>query len=171
VALPKPDLRERCGEIAAVCSRLELDSRAAIHYKAVPGKESGYLSRVERALSEIVDMSGTAAGAARPDLTIIPAIHNPVITLDAFKDEAAVRFALKLSCCGTFCYVFYHAAGWPGMFTCVVTVMIAGLDDTGASKQRLSLRLAGMVIGGIVLGLGSIVFLYPHMESSLHLSF
>jgi multidrug resistance protein MdtO len=165
VALPKPDLRERCGEIAAVCSRLELDSRAAIHYKAVPGKESGYLSRVERALSEIVDMSGTAAFAARPDLTIIPAIHNPVITLDAFKDEAAVRFAFKLSCCGTFCYVFYHAAGWPGMFTCVVTVMIAGLDDTGASKQRLSLRLAGMVIGGIVLGLGSIVFLYPHMES------
>jgi len=165
VAQPKPDLRERCGEVAAVCSTLELNPRATIHYKAVPGKESGYLSRIERALSEIVDMSGSTLGAAHPDFTIIPAIHNPVITLEAFKNEAALRFALKLSCCGTFCYVFYHAMGWPGMYTCVVTVMIAGLDDTGASKQRLSLRLAGMVIGGIVLGLGSIVFLYPHMES------
>jgi multidrug resistance protein MdtO len=165
VAQPKPDLRERCEEIAAVCSTLELNPRAAIHYEAVPGKESGYLSRVERALSEIVDMSGSTAGAAHPDLTIIPDIHNPVITLEGLKNEAALRFALKLSCCGTFCYVFYHAVGWPGMYTCVVTVMIAGLDDTGASKQRLSLRLAGMVIGGIVFGLGSIVFLYPHMES------
>jgi multidrug resistance protein MdtO len=165
VAQPIPDLRDRCGEVAAVCSTLELNPHAAIQYEAVPGKEGDYLSRVERALSEIVDMSGSTTGAPNPDLTIIPAIHNPVITLDAFKNEAALRFALKLSCCGTFCYMFYHAVGWPGMYTCVVTVMIAGLDDTGASKQRLSLRLAGMVIGGIVLGLGSIVFLYPHMES------
>jgi multidrug resistance protein MdtO len=66
VAQPKPDLRERCGEIAVVCSTLELNPRAAIHYEAVPGKESGYLSRVERALREIVDVSGSTAGAAPP---------------------------------------------------------------------------------------------------------
>jgi multidrug resistance protein MdtO len=169
VSDPKSQLSGRCAEIAPACAALELNPRAQIDYNPIVTTPSGYLSRVERSLNEILNLQRTTPSAVHPELTVVPVVHAPIITREAFTNGAALRFALKLSCCGALCYVFYHAAGWPGMFTCVVTVMIAGLDDTGASKERLSLRLAGMVIGGVLFGLGSIVFLYPHMDSVVSL--
>jgi multidrug resistance protein MdtO len=37
-------------------------------------------------------------------------------------------------------------------------------------KQKLAHRLAGAIVGGLLLGLGSIVFLFPHMDSVTALS-
>jgi multidrug resistance protein MdtO len=76
-----------------------------------------------------------------------------------------VAFALKISLCATICYILYHAIDWPGISTSVVTVMIAGLTHSGAMKQRLALRLLGATVGGLVLGIGVKVFLFPFMDS------
>ena len=43
--------------------------------------------------------------------------------------------------------------------------MIAGLATTGAIKQKFAFRLAGALIGGLILGIGSTVFLFPQMDS------
>jgi multidrug resistance protein MdtO len=43
--------------------------------------------------------------------------------------------------------------------------MVAGLVNTGAMKQKLTFRLLGAIVGGLVLGLGAEVFLFPFMDS------
>jgi multidrug resistance protein MdtO len=43
--------------------------------------------------------------------------------------------------------------------------LIAGLATTGAIKQKFAFRLAGALIGGLILGIGSTVFLFPEMDS------
>ena len=47
----------------------------------------------------------------------------------------------------------------------MITVVVTGLSSSGAIKQRLLFRLLGSIIGGLILGLGSISFLFPHMDS------
>jgi multidrug resistance protein MdtO len=43
--------------------------------------------------------------------------------------------------------------------------MVTRLSTTGVMKQRLTFRLLGAIIGGLVFGLGAIAFLFPHMDS------
>jgi multidrug resistance protein MdtO len=43
--------------------------------------------------------------------------------------------------------------------------MVAGLVTTGAMKQKLTHRLIGATAGGLVLGIGAEVFLFPFMDS------
>ena len=42
--------------------------------------------------------------------------------------------------------------------------MVAGLVNTGAMKQKLTFRLLGAIVGGLVLGLSAEVFLFPFMD-------
>jgi multidrug resistance protein MdtO len=43
--------------------------------------------------------------------------------------------------------------------------MVAGLVNTGAMKQKLVFRLLGAILGGLALGIGAEVFLFPFMDS------
>jgi multidrug resistance protein MdtO len=43
--------------------------------------------------------------------------------------------------------------------------LIAGLSTTGAFKQKILFRLAGALIGGLILGIGCTAFLFPEMDS------
>jgi multidrug resistance protein MdtO len=80
-------------------------------------------------------------------------------------------FSLRISICSTLCYIIYSALDWPGISTAVLTVLIVGLNTSGAMSQKLIFRFIGAALGCIVLGLGSIVFLFPHMDSIASLIF
>jgi multidrug resistance protein MdtO len=43
--------------------------------------------------------------------------------------------------------------------------VVSGLSSSGATKQRLLFRLAGSIIGGLILAIGATAFLFPHMDS------
>src|SRR5262249_28942203 len=83
----------------------------------------------------------------------------------AVRDRNNIGFSLKISLCATICYILYHAIDYPGISTSAITVMVAGLTTTGALKQRLTLRLLGATLGGLIFGLGTITFLFPNMDS------
>src|SRR4029077_13316781 len=78
---------------------------------------------------------------------------------------STLTFGLKISFCATLCYIAYHALDYPGISTAVTTVLVSGLTSTGVMKQKLAHRVAGAIVGGLLLGLGSIVFLFPQMDS------
>src|ERR1700692_106626 len=59
----------------------------------------------------------------------------------------------------------HHEIACPGVSTSVPTVMVTGLSTTAAMKQRVTLRILGSLLGGLVLGLGTIALLFPYMDS------
>lgn len=82
----------------------------------------------------------------------------------AFQSANAAFYALKLTLAATICYVLYNAIAWPGISTCVITVLVTGLSTTGAMKQLQLFRICGAAIGGI-LGILMVSLLFPNMDS------
>jgi len=152
--------------------RIAADAQDAFHatQSQQPAHEIGVdahstlLERVEGMLHTILSMPTNAEHGDRL-LVAIPAKHVPVMIPGGFTKPANVAFALKLSLCATVCYILYHALGYPGISTCVITVFITGLSTTGAIKQKFTFRLFGSMIGGLIFGLGAAVFLFPSMDS------
>ena len=84
---------------------------------------------------------------------------------DAFTNEDYLMYALKLSVCATICYVFYNAVKWPAIATAIYfTVYFTGLSTTGASNRKILFRVIGSAIGGLILGIGCIVYVFPNIE-------
>lgn len=161
------EVRERCARIADQCGRL---IPAAIPQSAKPvnlGPETTntLLDRVERSIHSILVMPLDLGAAKNRELAVLPARDVPFLIPGAIQDRDNIAFALKISLCATLCYIVYNAIDWPGLSTSVTTVMVTGLSTTAAMKQRFTLRILGSLIGGLILGLGTIAFLFPHMDS------
>jgi multidrug resistance protein MdtO len=75
------------------------------------------------------------------------------------------RFALKGCLAASACYVIYNAVDWPGISTSVTTCLLTALSTVGASRQKQILRLTGAIAGGLVIGMGSQVFILPNIDS------
>ncbi len=161
------ETRLRCGAIAALCDEISRGRIPQISEAppAVASANPSLLDRVEGVLHSVISMPNAEAAGRRNELAALSASRVPIFIPGAYKDRATVAFALKLSLCATLCYIFYHAVDWPGISTSVTTVLITGLSTTGAIKQKLIFRVAGSIIGGMILGLGATVFLFPHMDS------
>jgi multidrug resistance protein MdtO len=55
----------------------------------------------------------------------------------------------------------YTMLDWPGLLTSIVTVFFVALGSVGETVHKLTLRISGAIIGGLIAGL-SIVFILPH---------
>jgi multidrug resistance protein MdtO len=97
-----------------------------------------------------------------------PLVHSSFLAglflPNAFQTADGVIYALKLTLAAMACYVFYSAIAWPGILTCVVTVLFTGLSSTGAMKQKQLYRFSGAAIGG-TLGIATVSLLFPNMDS------
>jgi hypothetical protein len=89
---------------------------------------------------------------------------NQAFLPGVFESPDSALHALKLTLAAGICYILYSAIAWPGILTCVVTVLVTGLTSTGAMKQKQAYRFAGALIGGI-LGIAVVSLLYPNMDS------
>lgn len=160
------EIRSRCEVIARRCGELADDLKAdlRINTEKETSTPLSHLDRVESIIRWIQTTSINARGD-RSALVALSSKHVPFLTPGAMWRPENVFFSLKISLCATICYVLYHAIGWPGISTCVITVMVAGLTHTGAMKQRLAFRLLGTTIGALGLGIGAEVFLFPFMDS------
>jgi multidrug resistance protein MdtO len=84
---------------------------------------------------------------------------------DAFQNPEYLRFAFAGCLAATVCYVLYNALDWPGIFPSVLTCMVTALSTVGTSLQAQFLRLAGFVVGGLVLGLSAQILILPGIDS------
>jgi multidrug resistance protein MdtO len=113
----------------------------------------------------ILVMPVDSGSAKNKELAALPSKRVALLIPGAISDRNNIAFALKISLCATICYILYHAIDWPGTSTSVTTVMVTGLSTTGAMKRRLTFRLLGAIIGGLIFGLGATAFLFLHMDS------
>jgi len=162
---PDEDLQFRCKLIALQCVYFarELRSNPELLSQDPDSVPLTHLERVERILNSLGSITTDTDKVRRSEA--LPSKHVPLLIPGAGSNITNVAFALKISLCATICYIIYHAIDWPGISTSVTTVMITGLVTTGAMKQKLTFRLLGSIVGGLILGLGAEVFLFPFMDS------
>ena len=85
---------------------------------------------------------------------------------DAFQNPEYIRFAFAGCLAATVCYVLYNALDWPGIgTTSVLTCIVTGLSTIGTSLQAQFLRLAGFVVGGLLLGISAQILILPGIDS------
>jgi multidrug resistance protein MdtO len=82
----------------------------------------------------------------------------------ALQSGLNTTYALKLTLAATLCYTVYNAIAWPGILTCVITVLFTGLSPTGQMKQRQIYRFFGTAVGGF-LAIAAEALLFPNMDS------
>ena len=89
--------------------------------------------------------------------------HKPrqLFVTDALSNPAHWQFALKTTIAIMIVYSVYTMLDWPGLLTSIVTVFFVALGSVGETVHKLTLRLSGALIGGLIAGL-SIVFVLPH---------
>ncbi len=88
------------------------------------------------------------------------------IAADAFANPEHLRFALRGCLAVSACYVIYNSIDWRGMaVTVMLTCFSTALSTIGVSRQRQILRFAGFVVGGLLIGMGSQVFILPYLDS------
>jgi multidrug resistance protein MdtO len=158
-------LQSRCKIVARQCAYLARELRADPEILSTSGDAipHTHLERVEATLNSLRSIATNSGKDSR--FEALPSKHIPFLIPGAGSNIANVAFALKISLCATLCYITYHAIDWPGISTSVTTVMITGLVTTGAMKQKLTFRLLGAIVGGLILGLGTEVFLFPLIDS------
>lgn len=162
-----PELRRRCGIIAEQCRELIplFIPKVEKRLRFMPESSVTLLDRVEAALHLALTMPSDAAEMGNKELVAMPVTKAPFFIPGAVGRSDTLAFGLKISLCATVCYIVYNAVDWPGISTAVITVMVTGLSSSGAIKQRLLFRLLGSIVGGLLLGLGAISLLFPHMDS------
>ncbi len=85
---------------------------------------------------------------------------------DAFENPEYLRFAFAGCLAASVCYVLYNALDWPGIgTTSVLTCIVTALSTIGTSLQAQFLRLAGFVVGGLVMGISAQILILPGIDS------
>lgn len=83
---------------------------------------------------------------------------------DARSNPEHVRYAIKTTLAAMICYLTYTAVQWQGIHTAMITCYVAALGSVAETTHKLVLRITGCLIGA-ALGIGSIVFVMPHITS------
>ncbi len=92
--------------------------------------------------------------------------RSRLIAADAFVNPEHFKFALKGCLAASTCYVIYNSIDWLGMGVPVMlTCFFTAFSTIGTSRQRQVLRFAGFVVGGLLIGMGSQVFILPYLDS------
>jgi multidrug resistance protein MdtO len=156
--------------IAAQCDRL-IDGSAAISFH-MGWKEQAPATSSSRLLDIHTELQQYAASLESPESTANRAAEAAsyvtasfrLFRPDAFTSAGSAFYALKLTLAATLCYTVYNAVGWPGILTCVITVLFTGLSPTGQMKQRQLYRFFGTAVGG-VFAIAAESLLFPNMDS------
>jgi multidrug resistance protein MdtO len=99
-------------------------------------------------------------------LSLVDDISRPsLLASDAFANPDHLRFTLKGCLAAGICYVIYNAIDWPGISTAVTTCLLTALSTIGSSHQKQMLRILGAMVGGFICGMGSQIFILPHLDS------
>jgi multidrug resistance protein MdtO len=84
---------------------------------------------------------------------------------DAFQNREHLKFAVRGCLATTLCYLIYELLDWRTISTCITTCVLTALSTVGASRQKQILRVGGAIAGGVVVGIGSQIFILPAIDS------
>jgi multidrug resistance protein MdtO len=122
-----------------------------------------------REMEKIVELIPHAFAGSRSLDEYLPASddtpRSKLFAPDAFANPEHFEFALKGCLAASICYIIYNSIAWPGISTAVTTCLLTALSTIGASRQKQILRFGGALVGGFLIGMGSQIFILPHLDS------
>jgi multidrug resistance protein MdtO len=130
---------------------------------APPG-DAFVLREIVQTISMIADTWTHASDTNYPERNA--ASEFDILVPDAFTNPDHLKFAFRGCLAAITCYVVYNAVDWPGLSTAINTCLFTALSSVGASRQKQTLRLVGAILGGVVLGIGSQILVFPGIDSS-----
>ena len=161
-----PTSRQALASSVRQCRAVFLSRRGidvAIAPTAQNGMEPDSDSACEALRLALRDLHEDASGHAHADS---PDIHagatHRLLVPDAFNNPAYARYALKVTFAVLASYATYSLLDWPGISTAVTTCFFVSLATFGESAHKLTLRISGAVLGGILGGL-CLVFVIPSL--------
>jgi len=157
-ALP-PDTPASLREPAARCLREAAQAFAAGNaVPEPPAMPAGASATMQAVWDAMRDMAGTPARYP------ISGPSEGFLRADALTNPQHLGYAVKTTAAAITCYVLYTLMQWQGIHTAMITCYVAALASTGETTHKLVLRICGCLVGA-ALGIGSILFLMPHMTS------
>jgi multidrug resistance protein MdtO len=165
------DFRERAGAL----KRSIADIRNCLHTHGQPCEASlePRPSPGTPLLSEIEAMVSLMPSIFSEENSTDPALEpledasdsRRIFIPDAFSNPEHLRYILGGTLAAMLCYIFYVSLDWPNLSTSVTTCVLTALTTIGSSRQKQILRVAGFILGGIIAGLGSQIFVLPFIDS------
>lgn len=123
--------------------------------------------------SVVAELRQAIVHFAEPDAAPAAATPGPAtparkpsgfLDADAFTNRSHIHYALKTTGAAMLCYLLYQQLNWPGIHTCFITVYLVSLGTAAESVEKLTLRLAGALVGA-ALGTAAIVYVVPQLDS------
>ena len=159
-------LSERLGTIRTELRESGIISAPPAVLEGQPSSSFPMLQEMERIVAlipevfqrdEVADRSQNAPGRVWWRTLFVP---------DALQNPEYARFAFAGCLAASICYVLYNALDWPGIgTTSVLTCIVSALSTVGTSLQAQLLRLAGFVVGGLVLGFSAQILILPGIDT------
>ena len=169
--MTKRDREDRayCAAIAAQCDRVigsDDTGESEARSEQLPASSSTWLIDILNELRHYSDShvlpTASASNPSQKFAEIKPTFR--LFLPGAFHSADNATYALKLTLAATVCYTVYNAIAWPGILTCVITVLFTGLSPTGQMKQRQTYRFFGTAVGGFFAIAAESLF-FPNMDS------
>jgi multidrug resistance protein MdtO len=158
-------LSERLGAIRRELREPGVISSSPPVLEGQPSSSFPVLQEMERTVALIIEVFQGDEIVDGSQKTPAPDWWRALLVPDAFENPEYLRFAFAGCLAATICYVLYNALDWPGIFPSVLTCIVTALGTVGTSLQAQYLRLAGFVVGGLVLGIGAQVLILPGIDS------
>lgn len=122
------------------------------------------LPELERTTDLLAMSLGSDAGEPQEREDAPKAFYVQLVP-DAFSNPEHLSYAVRGCLAATLCYFAFNAIEWRGLSTSLATCVITALSSVGSSRQKQVLRISGAAFGGLVLGIGSQVFILPKLDS------
>lgn len=137
---------------------------------SLPPEERAVFTALEKGIARLAE--GLAQRAATPEpgkaLRAPAPARRSLFVADAFTSPRHIQFALKSSLAVMTVFIVFNGLGWQEISTAVTTCFFVALGSLGESMHKLTLRIGGALLGGVVAGL-CIVFVMPSMTDIGHL--
>lgn len=123
---------------------------------------SGFNEPLARAGASLAGTLSGRSAATHGGMELTPA------SSDMFSNPEYLHFAIKTLLAVFITYGIYTVRDWFEIHTAMITCFYVALGTTGETLHKATLRIIGCLLGA-VLGVGSILFLMPHMTDIGHL--
>jgi multidrug resistance protein MdtO len=150
----RAELRE-AGAVSASAPLMEGPASSALPMLQELEQTVGIIDEVFQG-HQIVDGSQNAPGRPWWRAVFVP---------DVFQNPEYSRFAIAGCLSASVCYILYNGLDWPGINTSVLTCIVTALSTIGTSVQAQFLRLAGFVVGGLILGISAQILILPGVDT------